>query len=103
MREEGTNRLTGDYLTIDFVKNAESMGAVGLRAETAEEFRAALDEARRVVRRPVVIDVEIHPDPAAPDPGIWWDVATAEVSGKAEVRQIRADYEKLQKTQRLYY
>ncbi len=103
MREEGTNRLTGDYLTIDFVKNAESMGAVGLRAETAEEFRAALDEARRVVRRPVVIDVEIHPDPAAPDPGIWWDVATAEVSGKAEVRQIRADYEKLQKIQRLYY
>ena len=103
MREEGTNRLTGDYLVVDFAKNAESMGAVGLRAETAEELRQALIEARNVVRRPVVIDVEIQPEPAAPDPGVWWDIATAEVSEKAEVRQIRTEYEESQKTQRLYY
>ncbi len=103
MREEGTNRLTGAYLTIDYAKNAESMGAVGLRAETPQELLQALQEARNVVRRPVVIDVAIHPEPTAPDTGAWWDVATAEVSDKPEVRRLRAEYVAAQKSQRVYY
>ena len=103
LREEGTNRLTGAYLTIDYAKNAESMGAVGLRAETPDELRQALEEARNVVRRPVVIDVAIYPEVAAPDTGMWWDIAAAEVSDKPEVQRIRAEYVKAQKDQRIYY
>ncbi len=103
MRDEGTNRLTGAFLSIDYAKNAESMGAVGLRAETPDELRQALEEARNIVRRPVVIDVAIYPEAVSPDTGMWWDVATAEVSGRPEIDDIHAEYVKAQKTQRVYY
>ena len=46
---------------VDFVKLAESMGAVGIRAETQEEFRKAFAEAL-TLGRPVVIDCQIDCD-----------------------------------------
>jgi 3D-(3,5/4)-trihydroxycyclohexane-1,2-dione acylhydrolase (decyclizing) len=103
MRAEGSNRLTGDYLTIDYAKNAASMGAVGLHAKTPEELRQALREARNIIRRPVLIDVDIYPGITNPDTGVWWDVAAAEVSEKAEVQEIRSNYIQGQKSQRTYY
>lgn len=45
----------------DFVKLAEAFGAVGRKAETAEEFEAAFEEAF-ALNRPVVIDVTIGKD-----------------------------------------
>lgn len=46
---------------VDFVKLAEAMGAVGLRATTREEFREALKEAL-TLGKPVVIDCQIDSD-----------------------------------------
>ena len=46
---------------VDFVKLAESMGAVGIRAETQEGFREAFAEAL-TLGRPVVIDCQIDSD-----------------------------------------
>lgn len=46
---------------VDFVKFAESMGAVGYLATTPEEFRAVLKEAL-TLNRPVVIDCRIDKD-----------------------------------------
>ncbi len=46
---------------VDFVKLAEAMGAVGIRAETQEEFQNAFREAR-ALGRPVVIDCQIDCD-----------------------------------------
>jgi acetolactate synthase-1/2/3 large subunit len=40
----------------DYVKWAESMGCVGLRARTMEEAIAAIEEANRINDVPVVID-----------------------------------------------
>ena len=46
---------------VDFVKWAEAMGAVGIRAATREEFQKAFQEAL-VMGRPVVIDCQIDSD-----------------------------------------
>ena len=46
---------------VDFVKLAEAMGAVGIRAATLEEFQKAFQEAL-AMGRPVVIDCQIDSD-----------------------------------------
>lgn len=46
---------------VDFVKLAEAMGAVGIRATSQQEFRAALEEAL-TLNKPVVIDCQIDSD-----------------------------------------
>lgn len=46
---------------VDFVKLAEAMGAVGIRATTQEEFREAFQEALSI-GRPIVIDCQIDSD-----------------------------------------
>lgn len=46
---------------VDFVKLAEAMGAVGIRATTREEFQKAFQEAL-AMGRPVVIDCQIDSD-----------------------------------------
>ena len=46
---------------VDFVKLAEAMGAVGIRAESKEEFKAAFEKALSM-GKPVVIDCQIDSD-----------------------------------------
>ena len=46
---------------VDFVKLAEAMGAVGIRAATREEFQKAFQEAL-AMGRPVVVDCQIDSD-----------------------------------------
>lgn len=46
---------------VDFVKLAEAMGAVGIRASTQEEFKEAFGKALSL-GRPVVIDCQIDCD-----------------------------------------
>lgn len=46
---------------VDFVKLAEAMGAVGMRARTQEEFKEAFAKAM-MLNRPVVIDCQIDSD-----------------------------------------
>ena len=102
-REEGTDRLTGEYAGIDFVKNAESLGAVGMAAADLDELRAALQKADSVVRRPVLIECEVEPSRWAADTGVWWDVAVPEVSRYEDVVAMRSEYEEQRRKQRLYY
>ena len=102
-REEATDRLTGEYAGIDFVKNAESLGAVGLTASNLEELRSALEKAESVVRQPVLIECEVEPSRWAADTGVWWDVAVPEVSTYPDVVAMRSEYEEQKRNQRLYY
>lgn len=46
---------------VDFVKVAEGLGAIGIKATTVEEFEAAMKTALSA-GRPVVIDAQIHED-----------------------------------------
>jgi len=93
--------LTGEYLQLDLVQVAAGLGALALRATTAEEIRRALRETRSETR-PVVIVVPVIPHADLPAAGCWWDVAPAEVSESDTVRAARGQYEAGLDTQRWY-
>jgi 3D-(3,5/4)-trihydroxycyclohexane-1,2-dione acylhydrolase (decyclizing) len=92
-RDGKTNRLEGEYLKIDFAKNAESMGARAWNANTPEALRKVLQEARSETR-PCVIVVETEKYRSLPGSNVWWDVAVAEVSQNPITQKLRAEYER---------
>ncbi len=100
-RETESNRLEGEYLELDFCKNAESMGARAWHVETEDELRRALDEARAETRS-CVIHVEIEKHIFGPGSEVWWDVAPAEVTDDPETRRLRGEYERGRESQRYY-
>jgi 3D-(3,5/4)-trihydroxycyclohexane-1,2-dione acylhydrolase (decyclizing) len=101
-RDAATNRLEGDYVPIDFAKNAESLGARAWHVFTPDELRQALREARRETR-PCVIVAETDVDVSLPGSGVWMDIEVAEVSQDPVTQKLRADYERDRAAQRLHY
>jgi 3D-(3,5/4)-trihydroxycyclohexane-1,2-dione acylhydrolase (decyclizing) len=87
---DGQGRMNGNFVTIDFVQNARSLGAAALRAETETELVAALESARRELRTTLV---HVPVEPGAQVPGwAWWDVPVAEVSDVPQVQAAREQY-----------
>jgi 3D-(3,5/4)-trihydroxycyclohexane-1,2-dione acylhydrolase (decyclizing) len=85
--------LDGEYLALDLVALASGLGARSTRASTPEALREALEDAR-ANPGPSVIVVPTDPEVNLPPAGVWWDVASAEVSGLPAVTERRGDYEK---------
>jgi 3D-(3,5/4)-trihydroxycyclohexane-1,2-dione acylhydrolase (decyclizing) len=94
-------RLEGDYLQVDLVKVAAGLGARAVRAISAAEVRAALDETRDHLG-PVVIVVPTIPHADLPGAGVWWDVAPAEVAVREGIAPLRAEYAQGLTTQRWF-
>ncbi len=102
-RDRKSKRLEGDFVTIDFAKNAESMGARTWSVNSPEGLRQALREAREEHQTSVIV-VETEKYRGLPGSGVWWDVAPAEVSKDAVTRKLRAEYEAgRRKLQRFHY
>ena len=80
------------YLPVDLAANAESLGARVIRAETVEELRAALQEAKAETRTTVVA-VAADRHEGVPGYESWWDVPVAEVAESESVREAREAYE----------
>ena len=94
--------LKGKPVAVDFAKNAESLGATGLRANTPGELRAALALAKRA-RGVVLIHVTVPAEVRLPGYS-WWDVPVSATSKLPAVRAARARYDRTVKTkQRFYY
>ena len=102
-RDPKTNRLEGDFLTIDYAKNAESLGACAWRVKTEDELRSALREARAEIA-PCVIVAETEKYRYTPASDLWWDVSVAEVSDDPVTKGLRKQYEdEVNRFQRFYY
>ncbi len=84
--------LDGEYVELDLVALATGLGARATRADTPDAVRSALDAAR-AHPGPSVIVVSTDPDVNLPAAGVWWDVASAEVSGLPRVTERRREYE----------
>ncbi len=100
-RNPRSQRLDGDYLTIDFAANAASLGACTWRVATVEELRTALRESRAESRTCVIV-AEVDPHAGMPDSGMWWDIPIAETSGDPVTRKLRAA-DGNRKRQRFHY
>jgi 3D-(3,5/4)-trihydroxycyclohexane-1,2-dione acylhydrolase (decyclizing) len=104
VRTDGSLGLDGDevpappYLPLDLAGNAASLGAHVLRAETVEDLREKLEEAKSVDGT-VVIYVEVDRYAGVPGYESWWDVPVAEVSDVPEVQTARAEYERARRAQ----
>jgi 3D-(3,5/4)-trihydroxycyclohexane-1,2-dione acylhydrolase (decyclizing) len=86
-------KYDGELLPVDFVANAASLGAFTVRARTHDEFRNALNAARKQEGTSVVV-VETSYEDRVPGYESWWDVPIAEVSEREPVRAAREKYEK---------
>lgn len=100
-RNPATGELDGSYMQIDFAKNAESLGALAMRADSEGALREALERAK-AADRTTLIEVKIDNTRRVPGFESWWDVPIAEVSGVAGVKAARNAYEKKLPEQRVY-
>ena len=100
-RDTATGRLDGPTVPVDFVRNAESLGALASFARTEDELRSAL-EAAKAADRTTLIAVPVPFDPSVPGFESWWDVPVAEVSSRPDVQAARADYVERRKRQRVF-
>jgi 3D-(3,5/4)-trihydroxycyclohexane-1,2-dione acylhydrolase (decyclizing) len=100
-RYRRNGKLEGDSIPVDFVANAQSLGAHAVRAKTRDDLRNALREAGQRPGTSVVV-IETAYDQRVPGYESWWDVPIAEVSEVAPVRAAREKYVKAREKQRIF-
>jgi 3D-(3,5/4)-trihydroxycyclohexane-1,2-dione acylhydrolase (decyclizing) len=100
-RYRRNGKLEGDLIPVDFVANAQSLGAHAVRARTRDELRKELTAAKGRPGTSVII-VETSYDKQVPGYGSWWDVPIAEVSEVESVRAAREQYVKAREKQRVF-
>jgi 3D-(3,5/4)-trihydroxycyclohexane-1,2-dione acylhydrolase (decyclizing) len=101
LRAAESGRLEGDFLPVDYEANARSLGACAIRARGIEEFKRALEKAKSLDRTTVVV-IETEREERVPGYESWWDVAVAEVSEMASVRESRARYIEARRNERYH-
>ncbi|HIP43525.1 MAG TPA: biosynthetic-type acetolactate synthase large subunit [Aquifex aeolicus] len=76
----------------DFVKLAESMGAVGLRAKKPKEVREVIEEARKIEDKPVIVDFWVDREenvlPMVPAGKPYKDMILEDGKGKHEAETM---------------
>lgn len=100
-RYRRNGKLEGDSIPVDFVANAQSLGAHAVRAKTRDDLRKALREAGQRPGTSVVV-IETAYDQRVPGYESWWDVPIAEVSEVEPVRAAREKYVKAREKQRIF-
>ena len=96
-----SERAPGDVLPVDLAKNAESLGARVMGAQTIAELKEALEEAKSLDQT-VVIHVPVDRYEGVPDYESFWDVPVAEVSEVDAVIAAREEYAANRRAERRY-
>jgi 3D-(3,5/4)-trihydroxycyclohexane-1,2-dione acylhydrolase (decyclizing) len=100
-RDPASSRLEGDYVPVDYMANARSLGAVAFAAEDEAGLVQALAGARRETRTCLVY---VPVERSTPLPGSsWWDVPVAEVSESTAVGKARQEYVEALKKRRFHH
>lgn len=100
-REKETGQLTGDFLPVDLVKNAQSLGANVLVATDRETLKATLSDAKNA-EKTTVIYIETSLYRTVKGYNAWWEVPVAEVSQSEQVKKAYNTYQENKKSQRKY-
>jgi 3D-(3,5/4)-trihydroxycyclohexane-1,2-dione acylhydrolase (decyclizing) len=91
--------LAASAVPIDYVANAESLGARACKVRTREELEAALHEmARHPSTTVIVVETDYHQH--VPSYGSWWEVPIAEVSESESVQAARERYVEAKRRQK---
>lgn len=100
-REEETGQLSGDFLPVDLVKNAESLGANVLQASTRDDLEQCLSDAK-ASSITTVIYIETNLYRTVKGYNAWWEVPVAAVSNSEKVQAAYQQYLADKKTQRRF-
>ncbi|MEJ7839328.1 MAG: 3D-(3,5/4)-trihydroxycyclohexane-1,2-dione acylhydrolase (decyclizing), partial [Thermomicrobiales bacterium] len=98
-RNVASDRLDGEFVPVDFVRNAESLGAVAISTDTIAKFLQALEHAKSLDRT-VLIYIRADSETRVPGFGGWWDVPIAEVSSETGVNEAKRAYDETRQHQR---
>lgn len=92
----------GEFIEIDYVKNAESVGLSACVARTASEVREALQAARN---RDGSTLIAVYTDKYASPPGsgVWWEVVGAQVTDDVTTRKLVEEREAGRIYQRFHF
>ncbi len=103
VRDQASGRLDdGDFVEIDYAKNAESIGLRAWNATDEAALKAALEEAR-LEQRSCMIVAQIERYSRLPRSGIWWDVFGAEVTSDEATKALVEEREEGRQSQRFYW
>ncbi|MDQ6479313.1 3D-(3,5/4)-trihydroxycyclohexane-1,2-dione acylhydrolase (decyclizing) [Dyadobacter sp. LHD-138] len=100
-RDENSGQLSGDFLPVDLAKNAESLGAIVIKATDRTSLEKALEQSK-INTRTTVIYIETSLYRTVKGYHAWWEVPIAEVSESASVQKAFETYTKNKKQQRIF-
>ncbi|WP_439585086.1 3D-(3,5/4)-trihydroxycyclohexane-1,2-dione acylhydrolase (decyclizing) [Dyadobacter bucti] len=100
-RDEKSGQLSGSFLPVDLAKNAESLGAIVIKATDRASLEAALAQSK-TSDRTTVIYIETSLYRTVKGYHAWWEVPIAEVSTSATVQKAFETYQENKKEQRIF-
>ena len=92
----------GEFIDVDYVKNAQSIGLKAWRATDEAEIRQALTAARSETGSCMIV-VPTEKYRYTPESGIWWEVIGAEVTGDPKTKELVDAREAGRVNQRFYF
>jgi 3D-(3,5/4)-trihydroxycyclohexane-1,2-dione acylhydrolase (decyclizing) len=99
-RNDATGQIDGEILPVDLAKNAESLGANVIKADTIESLNNALKKAKQS-NKTTLIYIETDLEKSV-EGYAWWEVAVAEVSEMDSVKEAYKNYVANKKNQKYY-
>ena len=84
-RNEKSGQLDGGFVPIDFAMNAASYGCKTYKVHTAEELKAAIEDAKKQTVS-TLIDCKVLPKTMIHGYGDWWRVGVAQVSKSKKIQ-----------------
>ena len=87
-RNEETGKLDGKYCYTDFGKVGEGYGMKAFYAKTPEQFRKAVQDAKKETCS-CIIDAKVLPKTMAEGYESWWHIGVASTSKSAAVQEAR--------------
>lgn len=100
-RDENSGQLSGSFLPVDLAKNAESLGAIVIKATDKQSLEEALSQAKSN-ERTTVIYIETSLYRTVKGYNAWWEVPIAEVSASPSVQKAYEAYRSNKKEQRIF-
>ncbi len=92
----------GEFIDVDYVQNAQSIGLKAWRATDETEIRQALTAARSETGSCMIV-VPTEKYRYTPESGIWWEVIGAEVTGDPKTKELVDAREAGRVNQRFYF
>ncbi len=100
-RNEETGKLDGSYCYTDFGKVGEGYGMKPFYAKTPEEFRKAVQDAKKETCS-CIIDAKVLPKTMAEGYESWWHIGVASTSKSESVQEARKRLDKYISEARMY-